>query len=56
MLDDGEFGEDFGVVHFEHALVCSGVSHHQASCKIFGKKKAEKVGVCVAIGVSELLC
>ena len=20
MLDDGEFGEDFGVVHFKHAL------------------------------------
>ena len=22
VLDDGEFGEDFGVVHFYHALVC----------------------------------
>ena len=43
MLDDGEFGEDFGVVHLEHALVCGGVSyHHQASGKILRKEKAER--------------
>ena len=26
VLDDGEFGEDFGVVHFEHALGAFGAS------------------------------